>query len=99
MDFGVTSTESPRMPYLDRVGGSSFDYGSNSSHYLQKGIHLKKSVACVTVYYFNSFSIPSPTELSTFEAFERMFSFIYSKDARAILSSKDAKLRSRRPMQ
>lgn len=105
MDFGVASMESPRMPYLDRAGSSSFDYGSSSSHSsvvdkdLQKGIHLlKKSVACVTAYCFNSFSIPSPTELSTFEAFERMLTFMYSKDARAILSSKDAKLRSRRQM-
>jgi len=105
MDFGVASMESPRMPHLDRAGSSSFDYGSSSAHSsevdkdLQKGIHLlKKSVACVTAYCFNSFSIPSPTELSTFEAFERMLTFMYSKDARTMLSSKEAKLRSRRRM-
>lgn len=105
IDFGVASMESPRIPYLDSAGSRSFDYGSSSSHSpevdkdLQKGIHLlKKSVACVTAYCFNSFSIPSPTELSTFEAFEKMLTFMYSKDARGKLSSKEAKLSSRRRM-
>lgn len=104
-DFGVASMESPRMPHLDSAGSRSFDYGSSSLHSpevdkdLQKGIHLlKKSVACITAYCFNSFSIPSPTDLSTFEAFEKMLTFMYSKDAQAKLSSKEAKLSSRRRM-
>lgn len=102
-DFGVASMESPRMHHLDSAGSSSFNYGSISTHSfeadkdLQKGIHLlKKSVACVTAYCLNSFSISSPTELSTFEAFEKMLTFMYSKDARTILSSREAKSRSRR---
>ncbi|KAH9295173.1 hypothetical protein KI387_038761, partial [Taxus chinensis] len=104
-DYGVASMESPGRTYLDSVGSSSFKYGSSSLHSIEthtdpeEGICLlKKSVACVTAYVFNLFSLPSPTRLSTFEGFEKMLTFVCSKDARTVLST-EAKYRSRRQMQ
>uniref|UniRef100_A0A0D6R5N9 Uncharacterized protein n=1 Tax=Araucaria cunninghamii TaxID=56994 RepID=A0A0D6R5N9_ARACU len=97
-DYGVASMESSGRPHS--VGSSSFNYGSSSlqsidTHKdLKEGIFLlKKSVACVTAYFYNSCSLPPPTRMTTFEAFEKLLSFVSSKDPRAFLSSKESKSR------
>lgn len=85
--------ESERKPRLDSSGGS-FNYSSASPHSieihkdLQKGISLlKKSVACITAYCYNSLSLEVPPEASTFEAFARLLATLSSsKEVRAVLS-------------
>ncbi|XP_057859610.2 uncharacterized protein LOC131068436 isoform X3 [Cryptomeria japonica] len=103
-DYGVASIEPTGRTHSDGATSSSFKYGSSSLHSietrtdLEEGICLlKKSVACVTANVFNSFCMPSPTQLSTFEGFEKMLAFVCSIKARALLSSNEAK--SRRYMQ
>eukprot|EP01018_Ginkgo_biloba_P038059 Gb_22046 [translate_table: standard] len=105
-NFGVASMESPRRPPLDSIGSSSFNYGTSSQHStethkdLQKGISLlKKSVACVTAYCYNSYSMSARTDMSTFQAFENMLCFLSSNNAWNILSSKEDESSSRRQMQ
>eukprot|EP00252_Welwitschia_mirabilis_P024466 TRINITY_DN7272_c0_g1_i1.p1 TRINITY_DN7272_c0_g1~~TRINITY_DN7272_c0_g1_i1.p1 ORF type:complete len:472 (+),score=99.40 TRINITY_DN7272_c0_g1_i1:199-1614(+) len=99
--FGVASMESPRIPNIDYgSSSSSFNNGSSLTRSLkidkdvQEGILLlKKAVACVTAYCVNAFYRSSPAELSTFEAFGKMLTFISSKEARSVLSSKESKTR------
>ncbi|KAL3514038.1 hypothetical protein ACH5RR_026755 [Cinchona calisaya] len=101
-NFGVTSMESDRKPHLDSSRSSSFNYSSASPHSiethkdLQKGISLlKKSVACVTAYCYNSLCLEVPAEASTFEAFSRLLSILSSsKEVRSVVSLKMASSRS-----
>lgn len=94
-DFGVASVESERKPYLDSRSGS-FNYSSASPHSvdthkdLQKGISLlKRSVACITAYCYNSLGLDVPQELSTFEAFARLLAMLSSsREMRSVLSLK-----------
>ncbi|XP_051123770.1 uncharacterized protein LOC127246424 [Andrographis paniculata] len=105
-NFGVASMESERKPRLDSSGGS-FNYSSASPHSierhkdLQKGISLlKKSVACITAYCYNSLSLEVPLDASTFEAFSRVLNTLSStKEVRAALSLKMASSRSSNPSQ
>ena len=100
-NFGVASMESDRKPHLDSSRSSSFNYSSASPHSiethndLQKGISLlKKSVACVTAYCYNSLCLEVPAEASTFEAFSRLLSILSSsKQVRSFVSSKMASSR------
>ncbi|KZV40575.1 hypothetical protein F511_36444 [Dorcoceras hygrometricum] len=100
--FGVASMESERRPHSDSSGSSSFKYSSGSPHSiethkdLQKGISLlKKSVACITAYCYNSLSLEVPQEVSTFEAFSRLLATLSSsKEVRAVLSLRTASSRS-----
>ncbi|CAA0831628.1 DNA-directed RNA polymerase II protein [Striga hermonthica] len=105
-NFGVASMESERRPRLESSGGS-FNYSSASPHSiethkdLQKGISLlKKSVACITAYCYNSLSLDVPLEASTFEAFARLLATLSSsKEVRAVLSLRTAASRSSKPSQ
>lgn len=77
---------------------SSFSYTSASPHSLethmdlQKGISLlKKSVACVTAYCYNSLCLEVPPDASTFEAFAKLLSMLSSsKEVRTAVSLKMA---------
>ncbi|KAL8172420.1 hypothetical protein V2J09_024224 [Rumex salicifolius] len=84
-NFVVASVESVRKPCLDSSGSSSFNYSCTSSHSvethpdLQKGIALlKKSVACITAYCYNSLCLDVPSEASTFEAFAKLLAILSS---------------------
>ena len=93
-NFGVASMESERKPRLESSGSSSFNYSTASLHSvethkdLQKGISLlKKSVACITSYYFNSLCLDVPSEASTFEAFSKLLAKLSSsKEVRSVFS-------------
>nr|XP_016501577.1 PREDICTED: uncharacterized protein LOC107819911 isoform X3 [Nicotiana tabacum] len=95
-DFGVTSMESDRKPRLDSSSSSSFNYASASLHSieshkdLQKGIALlKKSVACITAYCYNTLCLEVPAEASTFETFARLLATLSSsKEVRSVFSLK-----------
>lgn len=95
-NFGVTSIESERKVRLDSSGNNSFNYSSASPHSvethkdLQKGISLlKKSVACITTYYYNSLGLDVPSEASTFEAFAKLLATLSSsKELRSVCSIK-----------
>lgn len=97
-NFGVASMESERKPQLDICRSGSFNYSSASSHSvethkdLQRGISLlKKSVACITTYCYNSLCLDVPSEASTFEAFARLLSILSSsKEVRSVTSLKMA---------
>ncbi|CAE6127814.1 unnamed protein product [Arabidopsis arenosa] len=102
-NFGVASMESDRKePRLDSTGRNSFKYSSASPHSieshrdLQKGIALlKKSVACLTAYCYNSLSLELPPEASTFEAFAKLLATLSSsKEVRSVFSLKMASSRS-----
>ncbi|XP_042013614.1 uncharacterized protein LOC121761964 [Salvia splendens] len=101
-NFGVASMESERKPRLDSSGGS-FNYSSASAHSvelhkdLQKGISLlKKSVACLTAYCYNSLCLEVPSDASTFEAFARLLTTLSSsKEVRSVLSLRMASSRSK----
>uniref|UniRef100_A0A2N9G716 Uncharacterized protein n=1 Tax=Fagus sylvatica TaxID=28930 RepID=A0A2N9G716_FAGSY len=101
-NFGVASMESERKPRLESSGSSSFNYSTASLHSvethkdLQKGISLlKKSVACITSYYFNSLCLDVPSEASTFEAFSKLLAKLSSsKEVRSIFSVRMACSRS-----
>ncbi|CAL9232044.1 unnamed protein product [Arabidopsis halleri] len=102
-NFGVASMESDRKePRLDSTGSNSFKYSSASPHSieshrdLQKGIALlKKSVACLTAYCYNSLSLEVPPEASTFEAFAKLLATLSSsKEVRSVVSLKMASSRS-----
>lgn len=100
-NFGVASMESDRRPRLDSSSSSSFNYSLASSHSvqthkdLQKGISLlKKSVACVTSYCYNSLCLDVPSEASTFEAFAKLLATLSSsKEVRSVFSLKMARSR------
>lgn len=97
-NFGVASIESERKPRLDSSGSSSFNYSSASPHSvethkdLQRGISLlKKSVACITAYCYNSLCLDVPSEASTFEAFAKLLSTLSSsKEVHSVFSLKMA---------
>lgn len=101
-NFGVASMESERKPRLESSGSSSFNYSTASLHSvethkdLQKGISLlKKSVACITSYYFNSLCLDVPSEASTFEAFSKLLAKLSSsKEVRSVFSVRMACSRS-----
>ncbi|XP_030453560.1 uncharacterized protein LOC115675086 isoform X1 [Syzygium oleosum] len=106
-NFGVASMESERKPQLDICRSGSFNYSSASSHSvethkdLQRGISLlKKSVACITTYCYNSLCLDVPSEASTFEAFARLLSILSSsKEVRSVTSLKMACSRSSKQVQ
>ncbi|KAJ3673341.1 hypothetical protein LUZ60_006715 [Juncus effusus] len=105
-NFGVSSISSQNqnnkhlLIESDRAG--SFSFSSASLHSvekhqdLQKGISLlKKSVACVTFYCYNSLGLEVPLESSTFEALGRLLGTLSSsREIRAVLSRRMALSRS-----
>lgn len=101
-NFGIASMDSDRKEArLDSTGRNSFNYSSASPHSveshrdLQKGIALlKKSVACLTAYCYNSLSLEVPPETSTFEAFAKLLATLSSsKEVRSVFSLKMASSR------
>jgi hypothetical protein len=107
-NFGVASMESTdtKQPRLESSGGS-FNYSIASPHTierhmdLQKGISLlKKSVACITAYCYNSLCLQVPSEASTFEAFAKVLATLSSsKEVRAAFSLKVGSSRSAKHVQ
>ncbi|XP_022744855.1 uncharacterized protein LOC111295446 isoform X3 [Durio zibethinus] len=97
-NFGVASMESERRFRLDSSGSNSFNYSPASPHTvethkdLQKGISLlKKSVACITAYCYNSLCLDVPAEASTFEAFSKLLAALSStKEVPSVMSLKMA---------
>uniref|UniRef100_A0A2P2MBD3 Uncharacterized protein LOC105634369 isoform X2 n=1 Tax=Rhizophora mucronata TaxID=61149 RepID=A0A2P2MBD3_RHIMU len=97
-NFGVASMDSERRPRLDSSGSGSFNYSSASPHSvqthkeLQKGIALlKKSVACITAYFYNLLCLDIPSDASTFEAFAKLLATLSSsKEIRSVFSLKMA---------
>lgn len=106
-NFGVTSIESERKVRLDSSGNNSFNHSSASPHSvethkdLQKGISLlKKSVACITTYCYNSLGLDVPSEASTFEAFAKLLATLSSsKELRSVCSLKSTCSRSNKQVQ
>ncbi|KAJ7959065.1 DNA-directed RNA polymerase II [Quillaja saponaria] len=106
-NFGVASMESEKRPHLDSSGSNSINYSSASLHSveahkdLQKGISLlKKSVACITAYCYNSLCLEVPSESSTFEAFAKLLTTLSSsKEVRSVFSLKMACSRSGKQVQ
>ncbi|CAI9262534.1 unnamed protein product [Lactuca saligna] len=104
-NFGVASMESEKKARLE--SSSSFSYTSASPHSLethmdlQKGISLlKKSVACVTAYCYNSLCLEVPPDASTFEAFAKLLAMLSSsKEVRTAVSLKMACSRSSKQVQ
>lgn len=100
----MASMESERKPRLDSSGGS-FNYSSASAHSielhkdLQKGISLlKKSVACITAYCYNSLCLEVPSDASTFEAFAKLLATLSSsKEVRSVLSLRMVSSRYQHP--
>lgn len=90
--------ESEKRPNLDCSRSGSFNYSAASPHSvethkdLQKGISLlKKSVACITAYCYNSLCLDAPAEASTFEAFAKLLGTLSSsKEIRSVFSLKMA---------
>ncbi|KAG9451622.1 hypothetical protein H6P81_011587 [Aristolochia fimbriata] len=108
INFGVASVESERKLQLDStIRSNSFNYSSSSPHSveshrdLQKGISLlKKSVACITAYYYNSLCLDFPSDASTFEAFSKLLTTLSSsKEVRSGSSLKMACSRSCKQVQ
>ncbi|XP_048490528.1 uncharacterized protein LOC104902383 [Beta vulgaris subsp. vulgaris] len=105
--FEVASVESERKPKLDPSGSISFNYSCASPHTmethndLQKGIALiKKSVACITSYCYNSLCVDVPTDASTFESFANLLAILSSsKEVRSVFSLKMACSRSCKQVQ
>lgn len=86
-NFGVASMESDRKPCLDSTRNTSFNYSAASPHSiethkdLQRGISLlKKSVACITAYCYNSLCLDIPPEASTFEGFAKLLAMLSSSN-------------------
>ncbi|XP_058747722.1 uncharacterized protein LOC131620608 [Vicia villosa] len=106
-NFGVASMESDRRPRLDSSGSSSFNYSLASSHNvqtyneIQQGISLlKKSVACITAYCYNSLCSDIPSEASTFEAFAKLLATLSSsKEVRSVFSLKMTRSRTCKQVQ
>ncbi|CAM8942371.1 unnamed protein product [Rhodiola kirilowii] len=94
-NFGVASMESERKPCLDPIKSTSFDYSAASPHSIethkdiQRGISLlKKSVACITAYCYNSLCLDVPPEASTFDGFAKLLAMLSSsKEVRSVLVS------------
>uniref|UniRef100_A0A7N0UN88 UV radiation resistance protein/autophagy-related protein 14 n=1 Tax=Kalanchoe fedtschenkoi TaxID=63787 RepID=A0A7N0UN88_KALFE len=92
-NFGVASIESEKRPSLDSTRNTSFNFSAASPHSvethkdLQRGISLlKKSVACITAYCYNSLCLDVPPEASTFEGFAKLLATLSSsKEVRSIL--------------
>ncbi|GMH30225.1 hypothetical protein Nepgr_032068 [Nepenthes gracilis] len=89
-NFEVASMESERKSRLGFSRSDSFNYTLASphtveTHDLQKGIALlKKSVACITAYCYNSLCLDVPSDTSTFEAFAKLLATLSSsKEARS----------------
>ncbi|XP_068642997.1 uncharacterized protein [Aristolochia californica] len=108
INFGVASVESEKKLQLDSATRSGrFNYSSASPHAvethrdLQKGISLlKKSVACITAYCYNSLCLDVPSDASTFEAFSKLLTTLSSsKDVRSGSSLKMACSRSCKQVQ
>ncbi|XP_068638264.1 uncharacterized protein [Aristolochia californica] len=108
INFGVASVESEKKLQLDSASrSSSFNYSSASPHSvethsdLQKGISLlKKSVACITAYCYNSLCLDFPSDASTFEAFSKLLTTLSSsKEVRSGSSLKMACSRSCKQVQ
>ncbi|XP_072972933.1 uncharacterized protein [Typha angustifolia] len=101
-NFGVSSVESEKKPFLDSGLSGSFNYSIASPHSLethkdlQKGISLlKKSVACITAYCYHSLCLDVPSEASTFEAFAKLLAILSSsREVRSVVSLKTAWSRS-----
>lgn len=99
--------ESDRKPRLDSSSSSSFNYASASLHSieshkdLQKGIALlKKSVACITAYCYNTLCLEVPAEASTFETFARLLATLSSsKEVRSVFSLKMSGSRASKQVQ
>jgi len=93
--------ESEKRNRPDSSGNSNFNYSLASSHSvqthkdLQKGISLlKKSVACITAYCYNSLCLDAPSEGSTFESFAKLLATLSSsKEVRSVFSLKMAQSR------
>ncbi|CAI9116383.1 OLC1v1017513C1 [Oldenlandia corymbosa var. corymbosa] len=106
-NFGVASMESDKKHALESSRSGSFNYASASPHSmqthkdLQKGIALlKKSVACITAYCYNSLCLEVPAEASTFDAFSRLLATLSSsKEVRSLVSLKMASARSSKQAQ
>lgn len=90
--------ESEKRPSLDCSRNGSFNLSAAFPHSvethkdLQKGISLlKKSVACITVYCYNSLCIDAPPEASTFGAFAKLLATLSSsKEIQSVSSLKMA---------
>ncbi|KAL5726392.1 hypothetical protein ACHQM5_009438 [Ranunculus cassubicifolius] len=103
--FGVASMESEKRSSLQSSG--SFNPHAASPHSvethkdLQKGISLlKKSVACITAYCYNSLCLDIPSDASTFEAFAKLLGILSSsKEVRSVFSLKMASSRSCKQVQ
>lgn len=97
-NFGVASVESEKKSFLGAERSGSFNYSFASQHSmethkdLQKGISLlKKSVACITAYCYNSLGLEVPSEASTFEVFARLLATLTSsRERRSAFSLKQA---------
>ncbi|QCE00422.1 uncharacterized protein LOC114194578 [Vigna unguiculata] len=106
-NFGVASMESEKRNRPDSSGNSNFNYSLASSHSvqthkdLQKGISLlKKSVACITAYCYNSLCLDAPSEGSTFESFAKLLATLSSsKEVRSVFSLKMAQSRTCKQVQ
>ncbi|KAL5078632.1 hypothetical protein RYX36_007053 [Vicia faba] len=106
-NFGVASMESDRRPRLDSSGSSSLNYSLVSSHSvqiyneIQQGISLlKRSVACITAYCYNSLCSDVPSEASTFEAFAKLLATLSSsKEVQSVFSLKMARSRTCKQVQ
>ncbi|KAK4742074.1 hypothetical protein SAY87_000075 [Trapa incisa] len=106
-NFGIASVESERKPPLDSCRSGSFNYSSASPHSvethkdLQRGISLlKKSVACITAYCYNSLCLEVPSDATTFEAFAKLLAILSSpKEVRSVCSLKMACSRSNQQVQ
>ncbi|OAY71398.1 hypothetical protein ACMD2_07804 [Ananas comosus] len=106
-NFGVASVESEKKSFLGAERSGSFNYSFASQHSmethkdLQKGISLlKKSVACITAYCYNSLGLEVPSEASTFEVFARLLATLTSsRERRSAFSLKQAWSRSNKQVQ
>ncbi|KAL0845350.1 hypothetical protein Bca101_018596 [Brassica carinata] len=102
-NFGVASMDSvQKQAHLNSSGSNSFNYSSASSHPveshrdLHKGIALlRKSVACLTAYCYNSLCLEVSPGSSKFRAFSKLLVILSSsKEVRSVFSLKIASSRS-----
>ncbi|KAJ7549409.1 hypothetical protein O6H91_07G052700 [Diphasiastrum complanatum] len=87
-DSGFLSLEKPSYEESGHRGMSSTASISTRPHEMhkdvQKGIKLlKRSIACVVAYGYDLFSLPVPSNLSTYEAFAELLSLFSSKEGRS----------------
>ncbi|CAM8946216.1 unnamed protein product [Rhodiola kirilowii] len=91
-NFGVASMESERKLSPDSTRNTGVNYSAISPlsaemrKDLQRGISLlKKSVACIAAYCYNSLCLEVPPEASTFEGFAKLLSTLSSsKEVRSV---------------